>query len=130
MARNLGIGNSVMVNHPTGDFRKELESSAVYMMTLLYEGFPMVLVEAAAAGTPAIAFNCPTGPAEAILDGETGFIIAQRDIAWMSSGLRRLMSDRELRERMGEKAREHSSVFDIDKIMSQWMNLFRELTGE
>ncbi len=119
-----------MVNHPTGDFRKELESSAVYMMTLLYEGFPMVLVEAAAAGTPAIAFNCPTGPAEAILDGETGFIIAQRDIAWMSSGLRRLMSDRELRERMGEKAREHSSVFDIDKIMSQWMNLFRELTGE
>lgn len=128
LARELGIESSVRFNPPVGNFREELEKSSIYLMTSRYEGFPMTLIEAASEGVPAIAFSCPTGPAEAIVNGETGFVLPEGDIDAMAARLHLLMKDGSLRERMGKNARENCKIFSIDKIMGKWMTMFKELS--
>ena len=72
-----------------------------------FEGFGIVYLEAAASGTPAIgSLDC--GAEDAIRDGETGFLVAQKPAA-IELRLRELLGDPGLRERMGASGREHAA---------------------
>lgn len=79
------------------------------------EGFGIVFLEAAACGVPQVAGRSG-GAAEAVAHGETGFVVDEpSDPARVASALRRLLSDGELRLRMGESARRRAqSQFDYD----------------
>ncbi len=68
------------------------------------EGFGIVFVEAAACGVPAVAGRSG-GSHEAVVDGETGFVVEPRDVAAVRAALDRLVRDRDLRRRMGAAAR-------------------------
>lgn len=68
------------------------------------EGFGIVFVEAAACGVPQVAGRSG-GSHEAVLDGETGFVVPPRDVAAVRSALGRLLSDDALRRRLGEASR-------------------------
>jgi glycosyltransferase involved in cell wall biosynthesis len=68
------------------------------------EGFGMVVIEAAAAGLPAVASRI-YGITDAVADGETGILHAPGDVPGLSDALERLVSDPPLRRAMGEAAR-------------------------
>jgi phosphatidylinositol alpha-1,6-mannosyltransferase len=68
------------------------------------EGFGIVFLEAAACGVPAVAGRSG-GSHEAVLDGETGFVINPDDVMLLSQTLERLLIDPALRTRMGAAAR-------------------------
>jgi phosphatidyl-myo-inositol dimannoside synthase len=69
------------------------------------EGFGIVFLEAAAAGTPQVAGDSG-GAAEAVLDGVTGFVVRRpEDPTEVAVALRRLLGDEDLRRRMGQAAR-------------------------
>jgi phosphatidylinositol alpha-1,6-mannosyltransferase len=68
------------------------------------EGFGIVFLEAAACGVPAVAGRSG-GAHEAVVDGETGYVVAPRDVAAVRASLEKLCSDKELRARMGAAAR-------------------------
>ncbi len=67
----------------------------------------MVLIEAMSQGLPAIAMDCPRGPAEIITDGWNGRLIPDDDVVGFTEALRGLVSDVELRRRMGAAALEN-----------------------
>ena len=72
------------------------------------EGFGMVFLEAAAAGVPQVA-GASGGAAEAVVDGETGLVVADpRRPAAAAAAIGRLLDDAALRERMGRAARERA----------------------
>jgi phosphatidylinositol alpha-1,6-mannosyltransferase len=69
------------------------------------EGFGIVFVEAAAAGVPAVA-GASGGTDDAVIDGETGFVVRRpSDPAAVAASVARLVDDVDLRRRMGEAAR-------------------------
>ncbi len=98
------------------DLRERMRDAAFLAMTSRAEGFPMVLIEAMSQGLPAIAMDCPRGPAEIITDGWNGRLIPDDDIAGFTEALRGLVSDVELRRRMGAAALEHGRSYEMDRI--------------
>jgi phosphatidylinositol alpha-1,6-mannosyltransferase len=68
------------------------------------EGFGIVFLEAAAAGVPQVA-GASGGSDEAVLDGETGFVVDPNDVGATAAALRRLLDDEPLRARMGAASR-------------------------
>lgn len=81
------------------------------------EGFGIVFVEAAACGIPAVAGDSG-GAAEAVVDGETGFVVSDpRDVEAVVARLDELFSDPERRRRMGAAARARAEVeFSYDAL--------------
>jgi glycosyltransferase involved in cell wall biosynthesis len=68
------------------------------------EGLGMVLLEAAATGVPTIGSRIGGIP-EGVVDGETGFLVPERDEEALAARMGALLDDRALRLAMGVKAR-------------------------
>lgn len=80
------------------------------------EGFGIVFLEAAACGIPAIA-GASGGAAEAVADGETGYVVEPRDVHALADTLDRLLGDAALRARFGTAARARvESQFSLDTL--------------
>ena len=79
------------------------------------EGFGIVFVEAAACGTPQIAGDSG-GSAEAVVDGETGFVMANpSDSSALAARIAQILDDEPLRRRMGTASRSRAvAEFDYD----------------
>ena len=84
------------------------------------EGFGIVFLEAAAAGVPQVAGDSG-GASEAVLDGETGFLVADPgDPGPVAEALRSLLADPNRRRRMGRAARSRvQESFDNDVLASK-----------
>ncbi len=88
------------------------------------EGFGIVYLEAAAAGIPSIAGNSGGAP-EAVLHEKTGLIVDGTSVSDIASALRRLLENRELRERLGKQATERVRT-DFSR-EDQWSTLMKGL---
>jgi len=73
------------------------------------EGFGIVFVEAGACGVPSVAGRSG-GSHEAVVDGETGFVVDPRDVTAVRGALDRLLRDDTLRTRMGAAARARAAT--------------------
>jgi phosphatidylinositol alpha-1,6-mannosyltransferase len=73
------------------------------------EGYGIVFVEAAACGVPSVAGRSG-GVKDAVLDGETGFVVEPRDVGAVRTALDRLLRDDALRARMGAAARARAAT--------------------
>ena len=67
-----------------------------------------------------MAFDCKYGPADIIVDGETGYVIPYDDDEVFVNKLESLMDDVALRRRMGEAARRNVERFDKEKFIEEW----------
>lgn len=115
------------LNGPITDVKKEYFSSSVFVLPSRFEGFGLVIIESMACGVPVVAFDCENGPRSIITDGETGFLIPPFDISAFAEKVMLLMSDLELRKKIGSNALKTASQYDIDRIGQQWKHLFEEL---
>jgi phosphatidylinositol alpha-1,6-mannosyltransferase len=75
------------------------------------EGFGIVFLEAAACAVPAVAGRSG-GSHEAVLDGETGYVVDPRSASDVRYALLRLLGDSELRARFGAAGR-HRAVTEL-----------------
>lgn len=102
-------------------------SADILCMTSSSEGYPMVILEAAAYDCPAIAYEVSSGIGDIIDNGRTGFVIAPFRKDDYVEKLRWMMDNKEERLRMGRKAKAKLSEYDVDSIGKQWMALFEKL---
>ena len=100
--------------------------AAIFAFPSAYEGFPLALTEAMSAGLPAV--GCKSCPAvnELIKDGENGFL-CENGVDAFAQALEKLMSDEELREKMGQAAKEDMKQYDPDKIWDMWEKLIEQV---
>lgn len=84
LCTNLGIEDRVEFCGEVDKVAEYYLSSRATVLTSRYEGFPNVLVESISLGTPVVAFDCPSGPAEIISNGKNGYLVEQNDIDSLS----------------------------------------------
>jgi glycosyltransferase involved in cell wall biosynthesis len=122
-----GLGPSIHLHPSTHGLRKEMLESSLFLMTSIYEGFPLVMIEAASAGLPFISYACPCGPAEFIRDGVDGFTVPVGDVDGMATRISDCLDRPQLLEEMGRNIRSRALAFGADAIMDQWNRLFSGL---
>ncbi|RJP51113.1 MAG: glycosyltransferase family 1 protein [Anaerolineaceae bacterium] len=98
----------------------------VLVMPSFYESFGMVALEAMACGTPVIASQVG-GLAFLVRDGETGFTVPEGDPSALCDKLTLLLSDSELRTRMGKRAAEHAQDYAWEKIAGRIVDVYEGL---
>ena len=107
---------------------EEYLKSSICVVSSVFEGFSMVLIEAMACGLPCVSFDCPYGPRNIIKEGEDGFLIEYLNTQALADGISKLIEDKDLRKSMGRKGRENVLRFSREKVMQQWVDLFESLT--
>lgn len=99
-------------------------SSDLFVITSLYEGSCAVILEAMAAGKPVIS-TAHAGAMDAIIDGETGFIVDFEDSQGLARKIVYLLENEEVASRMGAKGREALlKRFDKNKILQDYLGMF------
>jgi len=108
------------------DVQELLANSAIFVLSSKREGFPISILEAMRAGLPVIATNVG-GVSEAVVDGETGYLVPAGDIVALRKRLSVLIEDRVLRKQMGSQGRERfAQLFTLDKMVDRTLDVYRE----
>ena len=127
--RELGLSNQINIGRAEKDMVSVYKDASILAMSSRYEGLPMVLLEAQAAGLPIVSFDCKCGPKDVIENGVDGFLVEDGDIEQLAQKLVVLMQDANLRKQMGSAAYAHSERYSEERIMKQWTDLFDEVMG-
>ena len=124
----LGIdSNRCHLNGPVEDVVKAYQESSIFVLSSRFEGFGMVLIEAMACGLPVVSFDCPAGPDEIITDEVDGLLVPSGDVHALAEKLMVLMSDDNLRKRLGQQARQTAQRYEMTTIANQWIALFEKV---
>ena len=107
----------------------------VFVLPTRFEGFPVALVEAMAAGLPAIVSDIPSGVPEIIEDGVNGERPPVGDARAFAAAIARLDRDRGCLESMSAQARRvvvnrfdiRDRVADYQALYARWQDLYRPL---
>ncbi|MBA2458081.1 MAG: glycosyltransferase [Gemmatimonadales bacterium] len=128
LVRDLGLARGVRFLGVRSDVAEVMAAADGYVMSSAWEGMPMVLLEAAAAGLPIVATTVG-GNHEVVRDGESGFLVAPRDHQALGQAMLRLtrLSEPQLRQ-MGERGREHIRAhYGLSRVAERWEGLYREV---
>lgn len=102
----------------------------VVLPSLAKEGFGRVLIEAGAMSLPVIGSDIG-GIGEVIVPDETGLVVAPGDVAALRGALSSLISNRELREKMGAAGHARAlGEFSQERMVAQTERVYRELLDE
>jgi glycosyltransferase involved in cell wall biosynthesis len=114
-AARLGLAGAVRFTGFVDEATKRelLASSWVLAMPSLKEGWGLAVIEAAEHGVPAVGFRSAGGLAESIVHGVTGLLADGPEE--FAAHLERVLTDRALRERLGEAARARCARFGWDR---------------
>lgn len=104
--------------------RDRLRDASFLLLTSRSEGFPLVLIEALAAGCIPIAYDVDYGPADAIRHGRTGLLVQAGDVDALALAIRGLLALPERRvAAMRRRAVRASRGFTDERVTRQWAGL-------
>jgi len=98
--RRLDLENEVALPGNLTDLDQVMQAADIFVMSSLWEGLPLVLLEAMAAGLPVVAYGIP-GIVEVVAHGGTGLIVQVGETNSLADGLERLSVDRNFRQQLG-----------------------------
>ena len=106
---------------------QRLADAQVALLITNWEGFPRSILEAMRAGLPVVA-SAVGGVAESVQDGVNGFLIPREDVEGLRQRLGQLLTDPDLRIRMGRSGREHyERNFTLEHTVRKTLAVYREI---
>ncbi len=111
LARTLGVEAHVTFagfqENPYGWLR----GATVFVSSSRFEGFCRVIAEALAVGTPVVATDCPSGPAEVLEYGRVGVLVPNEDDAALAGALYELLGDAARQAELSRYGPERAQAF-------------------
>ena len=111
----------------TQDLDKRMQEGSIYAMTSATECFPMVLLEAQAAGMAIISYDCPNGPRNIITNEVNGLLVENQNIDAFAKELKQLILNPSQQKEIQLKAQENISKFLDKSIMNKWNELLLKI---
>jgi glycosyltransferase involved in cell wall biosynthesis len=127
LVQHLGLNGQIELIGATQNVENYYRKAKIFAFTSSSEGFPNVIGEAMSFGLPVIAYDCVAGPSDLIKDGETGFLIEERNQKDYEQKLSRLMQEQDLRNRLGAKSLEKIKDFDEGIIADKFFNFMNNI---
>ena len=129
MADGLGLVDAVQFLGWRTDVPEILRSADVMVLASLAEGLPLAVLEAMACGLPVVATDV-NGTPEAVLDGETGFLVRPNDPETLALKVAALLSDSVLRDNMGAAGRRHvEDNFTLTQFLQRVQGLYDQIVA-
>jgi len=96
----------------------------VIVSASVVEGWALTVTEAAACGTPCVAYNVP-GLRDSVKNGETGLLAKNGNINDLADKIIKVLEDKTLRERLSRNALEYAKQFGWDRAAEDFMRVLR-----
>ncbi len=124
LAHELGVAELVGFAGRQEDVTPHLDDADVFVLYSRVEGLSNALLEALAAGLPAVVSDIP-GNRTVVTDGRTGLVVPVDDAPALASALERLLTDDGLRTRLGTAGRlAVEQVYSFDRVAAQYIDLY------
>lgn len=121
LAAELNIADRVEFKGYVDNPYPYMKKADLFVLSSRYEGFPNVVLEANACGTPVVAFDCPGGLSEIIQEGLNGWLVPPGNVAALVEAIRHAADCRPDSSSIKDLVRRK---YGIEKIMPQFEALF------
>lgn len=129
-AQALGVAAQITFTGFRTDVPAILAQLDLFVLPSLWEGLPLVLLEAMAARLPVVA-TAVGGTPELVVDGETGILVPPADVEALTTAMQQLLSAQDLRQRMGQKGRLRvEQEFSAAKAVRETTALYEQLVQQ
>ena len=106
---------------------KIIKKSSIVVLPSYREGFPKILIEAAACGRPVVTTNVP-GCRDVIINGSTGILVPAKNSKRLAEAIIKLCSNKKKLQIMGIKARKHAELyFDVNDVVNKHLSIYKSL---
>jgi len=128
-AQRLGLGDVVEFAGERDDVPSLLAAADCFVLSSTSEGMPISVLEAMAAGLPVVASDVG-GVHELVREGETGFLVPEREATALARAIRPLLGDHGERARLGANGRtDVEATFTVSRVRREHVELYRRLLG-
>lgn len=124
VCQRFNVASSIDLPGWSSDIPLEMANASVLCCTSVYEGFPLVLIEAMHYGLPIVSWDLPYGPSEIVEDGINGYLTSFGKKDDLADKLLEFLSNPDKIESMRPNAIRKSKCFTPQLIAMQWMKHF------
>ena len=126
LASQLNIKDKVIFMGQRPDVEKLLSGFDIFVLPSKWEGFPLVIIEAAANGRPILASNVGGIP-EFIRNGKNGWLFNGSSPELLAKKLNSLVESRSLREKLGRQAALSAQEFSLARMIEKYRQIYQSL---
>jgi glycosyltransferase involved in cell wall biosynthesis len=126
LASDLGLAESIVFAGFRADAPRLMRSFDVFVLPSIHEGLPIALTEAMALGTPPVVTSVGGNP-EVVTHERDGLLVPPANPAALSDAVVRLLTEPDLRSRLGDAARRRAADFDIRNTVHRMEEAYEEL---
>lgn len=121
LVRELGLEDKVSLPGFVENPFNYMKRAALFVLSSAWEGLPNVLIQALACGTPVVATDCPSGPAEVLENGRLGVLVKVGDVDAMSVAILNALNGQD--GQAGRQRIDRAMDFLMEKIVPQYLRV-------